>query len=101
MLAAENAGLGLLSHCLLQRELVLFLHQNRPVDSQATLAELAEARVIWRLFKALLKCVVTLKFYIDHHYMLIITSLLEVWNTSDFNPKTCGERLAKYCQNSD
>lgn len=89
------------SQPLLERELVLPLHQNRPVDSQATLAQLPEAWVIRRLFKALLKCVVTLKFYIDHHYMLIITSLLEVWNASDFNQKTCGEHLAKYCQSSD
>lgn len=71
------------------------------MDSQATLADLAEARVIWRLFKALLKCVVTLKFYVDLHYMLVITSLLEVWNASDFNQKTCGEHLAKYFQSSD
>lgn len=88
------------SQALLQREHVLFLHQSTPVHSQATLAELAEAWVIWRLFKALLKCVVTLKFYGDHHYMLIITSLLEVWNASDFNQKTRGEHLAKYCQSS-
>lgn len=100
MLAPENALLGLLTHCS-QSEHVLFLHQNTPVDSQATLAELAEARVLWRLFKVLLKCVVTLKFYMDHHCMLIITSLLEVWNGSDFNQKTCGEHSAGYCQNSD
>lgn len=86
------------SQPLFQREHVLFLHHNRPVHSHTALAELAEAQVIWRLFKALLKCVVTLKFYIGHHYMLIITFLLEVWNSSDSNQKSCGEHLAKYCQ---
>lgn len=84
-----------------QSEPVLFLHQNRPVDSQATLAELAEARVIWRLFKVLLKCVVTSKFYREHHSMLIITPLFEVRNASEFNQITCGAHLAKYCQSSD
>lgn len=79
------------------KEHMLFLQQSRPVDSHTTLAELAEAWVIWRLFKALLKCVVTWKFYIDHHYMLIIILLLEVWNASDFNQKSCGEYSAKYC----